>query len=69
MARDTAAIVMVLERPLLAPRAVEVEAVNGDRTRVLLRNGTLNAGLEEWARALLEAPSTEGWKVDSRPME
>ncbi|MSQ90523.1 MAG: hypothetical protein EXS01_03900 [Phycisphaerales bacterium] len=69
MARDTAAIVMVLDRSSFAPQAVEVEAVNGDRTRVLLRNGKLNGGLDEAARALLTPPATEGWKVDVRPME
>ncbi|MSR44219.1 MAG: hypothetical protein EXS15_02530 [Phycisphaerales bacterium] len=68
-ARDTTAIVIVLDRATLAPRAVEVEAVNGDRTRVLLRNSKLNEGLNDAAQALLVPPSTEGWKVDTRPME
>ncbi len=69
MARDTAAIVMVFEKTTVAPKAVEVQAVNGDRTRVLLREGKLNAGLEAESRALLVAPSTDGWKIDVRPMQ
>ncbi|MSR69451.1 MAG: hypothetical protein EXS17_03805 [Phycisphaerales bacterium] len=68
MARDTAAIVIVLDNGSLAPRAVEVEAVNGDRTRVLLRNGKLNVGLDSAAQGLLAAPSTDGWKIDIRPL-
>lgn len=69
MARDHAAIVMVFEPATLAPKAVEVEALNGDRTRVLLREGKLNAGLDAIARALLAAPSTDGWKIDVRPLQ
>ncbi len=68
MARDTAAIVMVMQSDTLTPRAVEVEAVNGDRTRVLLRSAAMNQGLDEAARTLLRGPSTDGWKIDSRPL-
>ncbi len=50
------------------PRGVEVEAVNGDKTRVLLRDGRLNVGLDDAARAILSPPSTDGWKIDTRPL-
>ena len=68
MARDTAAMTIILDRASLIPRAVEVEAVNGDKTRVLLRDGRLNVGLDDAARAILLPPSTEGWKIDTRPL-
>ena len=68
MARDTAAMTIILDRASLIPRAVEVEAINGDKTRVLLRDGRLDVGLDDAARAILSPPSTEGWKIDTRPL-
>lgn len=68
MARDTAAMTIILEGASFMPRGVEVEAINGNRTRVLLRDGRLNLGLDETALALLAPPSTEGWKIDNRPL-
>lgn len=68
MARDTAAMTIILDRASLIPRGVEVEAVNGDKTRVLLRDGRLNVGLDDASRAILLPPSTVGWKIDSRPL-
>ena len=68
MARDTAAMSIILDRTSLIPRGVEVEAVNGDKTRVLLRDGRLNVGLDDAARAILSPPSTDGWKIDTRPL-
>ncbi len=68
MARDTAAMSIILDRSTLIPRGVEVEAVNGDKTRVLLRDGRLNVGLDDAARAMLMPPSTDGWKIDTRPL-
>ena len=68
MARDTAAMTIILDRTSLIPRGVEVEAVNGDKTRVLLRDGRLNVGLDDAARAILSPPSTDGWKIDTRPL-
>ena len=68
MARDTAAMTIILDRTSLIPRGVEVEAVNGDKTRVLLRDGRLNVGLDDAARAILSPPSTDGWKIDIRPL-
>lgn len=69
IARDTAAMTILLQAPSMMPRGVEVESVNGDRTLVLLKNARLNEGLDDAARALLSAPSTEGWKVDTRPLQ
>ena len=68
MARDTAAMTIILDRTSLIPRGVEVEAVNGDKTRVLLRDGRLNVGLDDASRAILSPPSTDGWKIDTRPL-
>ena len=68
MARDTAVMTIILDRTSLIPRGVEVEAVNGDKTRVLLRDGRLNVGLDDAASAILSPPSTDGWKIDTRPL-
>ncbi|MSR29436.1 MAG: hypothetical protein EXS03_07690 [Phycisphaerales bacterium] len=69
MARDTETVIAVVDRQTLAPVAVEVRAVNGDRTRALFRGGRLDAGLDEEARALLAPPSTDGWARDDRPLK
>jgi len=69
MARETSAMTILFDRLSLVPQGLEIEAVNGDRTRVILRNTKLNAGLDDVTRAMLVAPSTDGWKIDSRPLK
>lgn len=68
MARDTAALTVVVDSVTLAPEAIEVEQVNGDATRALFRHGKLDAGLDAAARDLLTPPAMDGWKIDTRPL-
>ena len=53
----------------LAPVGVEANRANG-RTVVSLRGAQLNAGLDDAQRALLSLASgtTDGWRVDERPL-
>ena len=53
----------------LAPVGVEANRPNG-RTVVSLRGAQLNAGLDDEQRALLSLASgtTDGWRVDERPL-
>lgn len=69
LARDTAAWLLVVESDSLLPRAVELQAINGNRTRVMLRDAQLNEELTSQQRDLLVPVATEGWKIDVRPMQ
>ena len=68
MARETAALVLVLDRESLAPAAVVVEQVNGDRTAARFREAAFDRGLSEGFHSLLTAPDTTDWKMDVRPL-
>ncbi len=68
MARETGALLLVLERESLAPAAVVVEQVNGDRTAVVFRGAKIDAGLDPAFRELLTSPDTTDWKTDVRPL-
>jgi hypothetical protein len=67
--RDLKDAVVWYDAETLAPVAVEATRAGG-RTTVVLRNATVNGGLDDAQRALLTlaAGSTEGWRVDERPL-
>lgn len=70
LARDVKRITVAYETATLAPVAIEVLADADDITRVLLREGVLNGGLDDARRALLSPPQFDAatWTVDSRPL-
>ena len=67
--RDLKDAVVWYDAETLAPVAVEATRAGG-RTTVVLRNATVNGGLDDAQRALLTiaAGGTEGWRVDERPL-
>ena len=67
--RDLVEATVWYDAQSLVPRGVEARRRNG-RTTVVLRNAEVNGGLDEPQRALLSlaAGTTEGWRVDERPM-
>lgn len=70
LAQDVKQVRVTYERATLAPVAIEVLAGTEDITRVLLRDPTLNGGLDDAKRALLSPPQFDAaaWTVDSRPL-
>lgn len=70
LARDVKRVTVAYDRETLAPTAIEVVADTDDITRVLLRDATLNGGLDDAKRALLSPPQFDAaqWTVDSRPL-
>jgi tetratricopeptide (TPR) repeat protein len=70
LARDVKRVTVAYEKATLAPVAIEVLADTDDITRVLLRDATVNGGLDESKRALLAPPQFDAatWTVDSRPL-
>jgi hypothetical protein len=67
--RDLVEATVWYDAQSLVPRGVEARRRNG-RTTVVLRNAEVNGGLDEPQRALLSLATgtTEGWRVDERPM-
>ena len=67
--RDLVEATVWYDAQSLVPRGVEARRRNG-RTTVILRNAEVNGGLDEPQRALLSLATgtTEGWRVDERPM-
>ena len=67
--RDLQSACVWYDAETLAPRGVEAVRRNG-RTTVILREPSVNAGLDDAQRALLSlaAGATEGWRVDERPL-
>jgi hypothetical protein len=67
--RDLVEAYVWYDRETLAPVGVEAQRRSG-RTVVALRGASINGGLDEAQRALLSlaAGSTEGWRVDERPL-
>ena len=67
--RDLTEAFIWYELQTLAPVGVEAVRKTG-RTVVALRAATLNGGLDDAQRALLQlaAGSTDGWRVDERPL-
>jgi hypothetical protein len=67
--RDLVEATVWYDAQTLVPRGVEARRRNG-RTTVVLRNAEVNGGLDEPQRALLSLATgtTEGWRVDERPM-
>ena len=70
LARDVKQVRVTYEKATLAPVAIEILADTEDITRVLLRDATLNGGLDDAKRALLSPPQFDAaaWTVDSRPL-
>ena len=67
--RDLKDATVWYDRETLAPVGVEATRPTG-RTVVVLRGATLNGGLDDSQRALLNLAegTTEGWRVDERPL-
>ena len=70
LARDVKRVTVAYDKSTFAPVAIEVVSDTDDITRVLLRDATLNAGLDDAKRALLSPPQFDAasWTVDSRPL-
>jgi hypothetical protein len=67
--RDLRSATVWYDARSLAPCGVEARRAQGTTT-VILRDPAMNAGLDDAQRALLAlaAGSTEGWRVDERPL-
>lgn len=67
--RDLRDATVWYDRETLAPVGVEAIRASG-RTVVVLRGAAVNGGLDDAQRALLSlaAGSTEGWRIDERPL-